>query len=180
MPTDEEYLEDLRDLADELGKPPTKADMNDRGPHSVTPYYTRWDSWNAALQAAGLGTNHKEVSADDLLTELQQLADEYGEPVLVEDVEDHGNYDPSTYFRRFDSWFDAREEAGLIDEDIRPGRRANEDELIEALQNLAMDLGRAPSKSEVNDRGEFSVSPYLTRWGTWQEALKAAGINMSE
>ncbi|TYL37240.1 hypothetical protein CV102_18165 [Natronococcus pandeyae] len=180
MPTDEEYLEDLRDLSEELGKPPTKADMNEKGPHSVTPYYTRWDSWNAALEAAGLGTNHEVVSTEALLEELRRVADEHGEPVLVVDVEEHGNYDPATYFRRFDSWFDARKEAGLIDEDIRPGRRVDEEELIEALQDLAMDLGRLPSQSEVNERGEYSLSPYLTQWGTWDQALKTAGLETPE
>ncbi|WP_247005171.1 homing endonuclease associated repeat-containing protein [Halosolutus gelatinilyticus] len=180
MPSDEEYLEDLLELADELGKIPSRTEMNDEGPHSSTPYYNRWGSWNDALRAAGLDTNHVYLSEDDLLSDLRRIADEHGQPVLVEDVEEHGKYDPATYFRRFESWFDAREQAGLIAEDIRPARQVDEDDLIEALRDLAMDLGRPPSQSEMNHRGEYSIKPYLRRWGSWSNTLDATGLGTRE
>ena len=180
MPSKEEYLEDLREFADELGKPPTKQEMNDHGPHSTTPYYTRWGSWNDALEAAGLGTNHREVTKEELLEDMRRVADEHGEPVRCGDIEEHGTYDPSTYFRHFESWFDAREQAGLNADDIRPGRRSDEDALTEAVRELAMELGRPPSQSEMNDRGEFSITPYIRRWGSWDRALEVAGLGTRE
>ncbi|WP_226043310.1 hypothetical protein [Natrinema sp. DC36] len=180
MPSDEDYLEDLRAFADELRKTPTRSEMNEQGPHSSTPYYTRWGSWNDALKAAGLGTNHEYVSEEELLAELQRLAEEHGQPVLADDVAAHGEYNPATYFRRFESWFDAREQAGLNPEDVRPGRRIDEDELLEAVRDLAVELGRPPSQSEMNDRGERSITPYLRRWGTWDKALEAAGLATRE
>ncbi|SDC06421.1 homing endonuclease associated repeat-containing protein [Natrinema hispanicum] len=180
MPTDDDYLEDLRQFAEELQKTPTRTEMNEQGPHSSTPYYNRWDSWNDALEAAGLDSNHEYVSDEELLDDLRRLANEHGQPVLVDDVDTHGEYDPSTYFRRFDSWFAAREQAGLNPEDVRPGRRVDEDDLLECVQELAVELGRPPSKSEMNDRGEFSVTPYLRRWETWEQALEAAGLGTQE
>ncbi|QCC57291.1 homing endonuclease associated repeat-containing protein [Natrinema thermotolerans] len=180
MPTDQDYLADLRAFAAEIGETPTRKRMNDDGPHSSTPYYNRWGSWNDALAAAGLDPNHEYVSDDDLLAELQRLADEYGQPVLVEDMDDHGEYDPATYFRRFESWFDAREQAGLNPEDVRPGRRVDEDDLLAAVRDLATDLGRPPSQSEMNARGDRSLTPYLRRWGTWDQALEAAGLGTRE
>ena len=180
MPSDEAYLDDLREFADELGKPPTKKEMNEDGPHSTTPYYTRWETWNGALEAAGLDSNHREISEDELLDDLRRIADEHGEPVRFQDVEDHGKYDPTTYYRHFGSWFEAREAAGLDAADVRPGRRVGEDVLIEALQQLAVELGRPPSKSEMNERGEYSVSPYLTAWETWDDALEAASLGTTE
>ncbi|APX98556.1 homing endonuclease associated repeat-containing protein [Natronorubrum daqingense] len=122
--------------------------------------------------------NHEYLSDADPLADLQRLADEHGQPVLLEDVEEHGEYDPSTYFRRFESWFDARKEAGLNPEDIRPGRRVDEDDLIDAVRDLAVELGRPPSQSEMNQRGEHSITPYLRRWGTWPKALEAAGMEI--
>lgn len=177
MPTDEEYLEALREFADELGNTPTRTEMDRDGPFSSSPYYTRWGSWNDALRAAGLEPNHEYVSDDDLLEDLRRLADERGEPVLVDDVDEHGKYDPKTYFRRFGTWFDARERAGLVGDDIRPGRRIDEDELIDALRDRALELGRPPSQSELNDGDGPSLTPYLTRWGTWERALEAAGLD---
>ena len=70
---DETLLDALRELAEELGKTPTRTEMNDHGPYSSTPYYTRWGSWNAALEAAGLGVNHRnDVSDEELIEDLQE------------------------------------------------------------------------------------------------------------
>lgn len=176
MPTDYEYLEDLRAFAEELGRTPTRREMNEDGPHSSMPYYNRWGSWNAALEAADLELNHRQVTREELLEELRRLADEYGEPVRYDDVAEHGKYGPRTYYREFDTWFDAREAAGLNPEHIRPERRADPEELIEAMRELAREVGRPPLKSDMRDHGAFSVTPYLTRWDTWERALEAAGV----
>lgn len=55
--SDIELLQDLRDLADELGKTPSSADMKKIGSHSDSTYSRRFGSWNDALKAAGLNTN---------------------------------------------------------------------------------------------------------------------------
>jgi len=46
----------LCELADELGRPPKTSDMNQHGPYSAGTYYNRFGSWEAAIDAAGIGS----------------------------------------------------------------------------------------------------------------------------
>lgn len=64
--TEEELIEDLRDLADQLERyPPLKRDMNEQGNHSARTYQLRFGSWSDAVSAAGFtprkkGQNYEE------------------------------------------------------------------------------------------------------------------------
>lgn len=49
--------EELRTLADDLNRTPTRRDMNDHGAYSPTTYARRFGSWNAAVRAVGLTPN---------------------------------------------------------------------------------------------------------------------------
>ncbi|WP_162472539.1 homing endonuclease associated repeat-containing protein [Haladaptatus cibarius] len=42
----DQLISDLQAFAEKLGEVPTQTAMNDRGPHSSTPYYNRFGSWN--------------------------------------------------------------------------------------------------------------------------------------
>ncbi|MFC7009144.1 homing endonuclease associated repeat-containing protein [Halalkalicoccus salilacus] len=55
--SDKELITELQRLADELESTPKMTDMRDHGKHSPTTYHTRFGSWNAALEAAGLSPN---------------------------------------------------------------------------------------------------------------------------
>ena len=50
-------LEELRELAEELGRTPYAKEMEEDGPFSTNTYQNRFGSWNAALELAGLEPN---------------------------------------------------------------------------------------------------------------------------
>lgn len=52
--SDEELLTALREMADDLGRPPSSVEMREEGPHAAKTYQRRFGSWAAALDAAGL------------------------------------------------------------------------------------------------------------------------------
>lgn len=52
--TQETLIEELRQLAEELDRSPSQADMNDHGPRSHKTYTQKFGSWNAAKEAANL------------------------------------------------------------------------------------------------------------------------------
>lgn len=109
-------VEELQRLADELGTTPTKVDMRDQGEFSTKVYQDRFDSWNDALMAPGLPVNSQqpaELSDDELIAELQRLADELESTPKMTDMRDHGKHSPTTYHTRFGSWNAALEAAGL-------------------------------------------------------------------
>lgn len=111
--TDAELCEALRAFDDEEGHPPTVPEANARDgfPHSQTFVY-RFGSWNAALDAAGLGARNRRRTDEELLADLRKCADdEYPSYAVVAAREDMVH--PETYRVRFGTWNAAHEAAGL-------------------------------------------------------------------
>ncbi|WP_137284564.1 homing endonuclease associated repeat-containing protein [Halorussus salinisoli] len=108
---DLELLSELQRLAEEFGRPPKKSEMADHSKYSGTTYKERFGSWNNALQEAMLDT--RTYSDRELLQELRQLATDLDQTPRQKDMAEHGKYAPVTYYRRFNSWTAALEEADL-------------------------------------------------------------------
>jgi hypothetical protein len=61
------------------------------------------------LEAVGLDSRstQERVSGDELLAELQHLADKLEKPPTTTDMIQKLKYSPGTYYKRFYSWSDA-------------------------------------------------------------------------
>ena len=57
-----------------------------------------------------------------------------------------------------------------------PRNKIPEGGLIAELRRLADELGHTPSVSEMNELGEYSHMPYVQRYGSWSDAVEAAGF----
>lgn len=55
-------------------------------------------------------------------------------------------------------------------------REYTEDELLEDLQQLAERLDRVPRKADMDDYGQHSGRTYQLRFGSWANAVEAAGF----
>jgi hypothetical protein len=53
-----------------------------------------------------------------------------------------------------------------------------EEDLITELQRLATEKGHPPEMSEMDTEGEYSRSTYLSHFGTWNDALRAADLEV--
>jgi hypothetical protein len=109
--TDVELLTELQRLESELGRPPKKPELADHGKYSAKTYQDRFGSWNNALQEAMLDTHG--VSDRELTRELQRLAEELDRTPRPGDMAEHGKHGSVTYYRRFDNWGDALQQANL-------------------------------------------------------------------
>jgi len=110
----EELLDALRELAADVDGTPTRQQMNDHGRYSRSPYDTEFGGWNAALDAAGLGTNKAtDLTDDDLCADIQRVADELGEAPTMREYDDHGAYSVKPFKTHFGTWNDALRAAGL-------------------------------------------------------------------
>jgi len=180
MISDDELISELKRLADELGETPTQREMDEMGEFSYKPYKNHFGSWNEALREAGLPTNAEPScgSNEELISELQRLAEELGGTPTTSQMNEQGKFGARTYHGRFESWNKALREAGLpINNELNFGSK---EELISELQRLAEELGETPSRNVMNEQGKFSYTQYRHRFGSWNKALREAGLSVNK
>jgi len=168
-----ELLAELQRLNEELGRTPTVEDMWEEGRFGSATYHTAFGSWNDAIREADLGVNvRSDIPERELLGQIQSLADDLSRTPERRDMDQHGQFDSTTYSSRFGSWNEALKRVGF-----EPIRRTDipETELIDEIQRLADTLNRPPTRDEMEHQGEFSSSIYARRFGTWTDALIEAG-----
>jgi len=115
-------LNDLVELAEDLGHIPKQKEIREYTPHSHSTYYHYWGGVQAALEASDadldeIDTTRKTVprsiETEELLEELQRLAEKVGRPPKWVDIRKHGKYSDNPYRSRFNSLEDAHRAAGI-------------------------------------------------------------------
>lgn len=112
--------------------------MNEYGQHGVRTYQDRFGSWNSAIEEAGLTPNTPEDNRTpeaELLDDLRRVAEETGRTPTMVDIEEYGEYHPSTYQKRFSGIKEARELAGLSSENQAGKWSSNSRDLREKVRN---------------------------------------------
>lgn len=112
------------------------------------------------------------ISTDELIEELHRLDDEVEGSPTRRKMDQEGEYSHRPYVDRFGSWNEALSEAGLTRNTDR-----KRETLIEELQRLADEVGRTPSVQDMEEHGEFSPPAYTSRFGSWNGAKEAAGLD---
>ncbi|GAB7008084.1 homing endonuclease associated repeat-containing protein [Halorubrum trueperi] len=174
--SDEKLLNDIRAVADTVDRSPSLQDYREYGEYAATTITRRFDSWQDAVARAGFKPHDAEtaIPEDDLLRELQRLAEELNEQPTVEAMNEEGKYWASTYKRRFGSWSNALAEAGFEPADVRTKERISEADLLAELERLADKHGEPPTFQLMSDEGAYASRTYVNRFGSWNEALDAA------
>lgn len=70
--------------------------------------------------------------------------------------------------------FDAKVEQ-ILDKMDKDDQGITKEDLLDAYYKLKEDLGRKPTQSEINDKGEFKIVKYLDVYGTWNNFLREIG-----
>ena len=125
---------------------------------------------------------HRGITNEELIAELKRIAIKLKKVALNRtDNDEHGKYGTTTYIRRFGSWFNALEKAGL--EKTRTPMNLPEEELFRNLEEIWTKLGRQPRYAEVQKPlSKYHVGTYENRFGTWRKALEkfVAYVNNEE
>lgn len=128
--SDDELVSDLVRVSRELGKAAlTFRDYNALGKFSSSTIASRFGSWLAALERAGLQkTFNRNISNDDLFRNIVELWTKLGKQPKSRDLTpEHSNYSADTYARRFGGWRNALHEFVLwsreanVSNDASPG-----------------------------------------------------------
>ncbi|MFD1512530.1 homing endonuclease associated repeat-containing protein [Halomarina rubra] len=180
--SEEELIQELREVAERVGRVPRMADMDEHGKFSASAYHRRFGSWPAARDAAGLQERTettRKIGRDALLAALVRLAEEVGRPPSQEEMNEYGEYSYRPYYREFGTWSGALEAAGL-DPNAGRSKGTSDEKLLRALRELATELGRTPTIDQLNELGEYSIWPYIRAFGSHNEAVEAAGLTINK
>ena len=178
--SEEELCDELRDLASRLQRLPRKADMETFGRYSPETYLARFESWAAALDAAGLADRREpHIPRDQLCAHLQGLGDACGHTPTHADCREQGELSAWVYVDRFDSWHAALEAAGydIASRTDPAATTVTHAELRMALSTLADELGRPPTQTELDTYGDYASALYTAAFGSWDDALALAGLD---
>jgi len=187
---DEEYLDAVRDLADDLGRPPSSMEMHHDGAYSHSTGIKRWGDWATVVEAAGLdfaaspgGRTQKEIQDELYLDAVVDLAEELGRPPTWDEMRKQGRYSAVVGQDRWDNWAGAVAAAGLDPEQIPTGHGSEpieREEYLQAIRTVAEKLGHPPTTQEMNEHGEYTAGVAYRIWDSWSEALEAAKLVTSD
>jgi hypothetical protein len=122
------------------------------------------------------------IEESNLVREIQRFADLIDEPPTEELVVAYGRYPSDTYRAAFGSWNAVLETAGYDPGDIPDwsNRSHTNTDILDGLRAVADKLGRAPTTTETGKHVDFSPGLASLRFGSWSDALKAAGLDPLE
>jgi hypothetical protein len=109
-----------------------------------------------------------------LLQELNRLAEKLGRTPTATEMKTQGEYSPGTYENHFGSWSTALREVGF--EPIQEYQVPSE-QILEEITRLASESGEPLTSAEMREQGQYSVTAAQNHFGSWNEALRAAGFN---
>ena len=114
----------------------------------------------------------RNVSDDLLIEDLVVVAKKLNKNSITHDEYNReGKYSSSTYLRRFGSWFNALEKAGL--QKTRTPANIPEEDLFRNIEEVWTKLGRQPRYQEIKTPlSKYSAGTYENRFGTWRKALE--------
>ncbi len=112
------------------------------------------------------------VSDDDLIADLRLVAAQLGKDTVGQkEYRRLGTYDDSTVSRRFGSWNEALQRAGL---GVANQVGLSDEQLFDNILSLWSHYGRQPRRRELAlAPSRISQSPYSRRFGSWTAALQA-------
>jgi hypothetical protein len=176
MVSDAELLEEIDRLADG-GDPPTYKKFNSNADHSASTAAKRFGSWNEAVVEAGYqprNPKHEpQYTEQELLAEIDRLADGDNPPSMREFDRKSEQYTPGAVQQRFESWNEAVVEAGY--QPYIPDTYIDESEVMSEIHRVATgDIG--PTKREFNEQSTINPVTAERRFGSWTEAITKAGL----
>ena len=197
--SDQELVEELRRVAGLVEGPVfSRRDFDNYSTIDSACPKTRFGSWRAALEQAGLGHMYSgsvegarhiatiEYSDEELLEEIRRVAHLLECSTLRQcDMAKHSGVGQTTFSKRFGTWQAALKRAGLerlfleeSDGATHVTRKKYTDEqLLAELRRVANSVGKP-----VLTRGDFSRHSGIDadavgrRFGGWQSALSRAGL----
>jgi hypothetical protein len=114
---------------------------------------------------------NRNVSAEDLLSDLKSVAEKLGfDKISSRQYNDNGKFSSKTIGDRFGGWNIALTRAGL---NLVQRRDVSEVELFKDLEKVWINIGRQPTFRDIKPPvSKFSTHQYVSKFGAWRKALE--------
>lgn len=182
--SDEEFLDDLRRVAELLSKENlTMSEYQKNGKYHPSTIANRFGGWRNSLKKAGLSltktwAKHEYCEDETLFYEdMRFVASKLNKDhITIGDYIKHGKYDRNAMCHKYGSWNIILQKAGLKPTPYRlgKGKEISDEELFQDIERVWMKLGRQPTITDVKN-GEFSFgqNTFARHFGGWRGALEA-------
>lgn len=114
------------------------------------------------------------VSDEQLIEDLRSFTDELGRVPTASDMDRKGPHSRMIYHGKWGSWKDILKRANLGEPE--PMEKS---ELVNHLIELSDELGETPGYHDMRKHGDYYPSIYEDRFGSWNKALEAAGLQIN-
>lgn len=186
--SDEELLTDMKRVAEKLKTNTlTRQNYRKHGRYASATVIKHFGRWNKALELCGMQLNvhqlaaslgkheHLSVDTDELLDDIKRVAVLLGKETISSlEYGKHGIYSRSLCTKRFPSWNDALQQAGLRPFKRVLNRRLDDEDMLKEIERIWIQLGRQPTSSDMKAGiSLYSLDAYREHFGSWRGALQA-------
>ena len=191
--TDEELISQIQMVAEQANTPSLVEYLDHPDTISFRVLYHLPTTWKEALQNIGrdVEIDERDIKREQILGEVEMLTDGEGPPTLTEYDNHPDTSSRSVIYSYFDDWEQVIELAGHGENSGYPDigysemkevveEKFDPDVVSEELEMLSSD-GDPPSSTEFNSHPDTaSRTIVIRRFGTWDEAVEAAGYEPTE
>lgn len=186
--TDQELLDDIKRVAKLIAPDSLSQEKyKEHGRYGVTTIHRRFGTWMRALELCNLNTSVMQkaassvkhynhfVDTDELIDDIRRVAEYLNKSAISSsEYSKHGKYSRDVCFKRFSTWENALQSAGLASYTFVPGHKLDNAVLLEDIERMWIKLGRQPTATDVkNGLSTFSLHAYTSHFGGWRNALQA-------
>lgn len=186
--TNEELLDDIQRVAKIVNTGYlTRDDYRELGKYSSNTITRRFGSWLNALRLCNIEINdyqiytsqikhrNREVTDKDLLEDVCHVAEILGKRTISSgEYQKYSKYSAQTCYKRFSSWENTLNNAGLDPFVQVPAHKIPDDDLLAEIGRMWEALGRQPTSTDIkNGVSRYSLNAFTRRFGGWRRALEA-------
>lgn len=129
-----------------------------------------------------LNEYHRDLTIEELIDDLIRVSQMLNKSYISKsEYESNGKYSVTPFLRRFGSWINTLSAAGLETNRTKTDYlRISDNSLIEDMKIVSKVLGKESiSTKDYSENGNYRVQTILSRFGSWNKALKHAELQQT-